>query len=146
MASSTSAAPTTSGIPAAIQNPFDFGYEGRVGISRELSDRRSHIDLAIFIYTSQSQLVPQSLQYEYLLSRGYYSAEELDDHPGRPRRSADEEVKKAATELTKMREYNEYVVRKGVERLRAELARLEFLCSEFEICLCPLCCERDLST
>lgn len=113
-------------IATAISDPFGHGYKGRIGVSRELSTRRGGIAAIVRQFAARSRPAPPSSQYAYLISHGYYSAEELQNHPGcppPPKKQATEilpaqEDKKRAAEEERMREENEYVAK--VEREKWE--------------------------
>lgn len=137
----------------AIQDPFGFGYEGRVAVSRELSRRRAGITAVFSHYESRSKPAPHSVQYQYLLAHGHYTPEELKDHPGRPPRrdqapettSADENTD--AVEEMRMKEQNEYLARKEDERWKDREARLRrwrasYDDTEAEECSCWYCLGR----
>lgn len=110
-------------IATAIQDPFGHGYEGRIAVSRELSTRRAGIAAVVRQFAGRSRPAPPSSQYQYLVSYGYYSAEELKSHPGCPPPKiqateltpAQEEAKKAAEE-ERMRGENEYVAKVEKEK------------------------------
>ena len=135
-----------------IQDPFDFGYEGRVAISRELSRRRAGITAALTRYTSRIELVPHSLQYQYLLSHGYYTTEELKDHPGRPLEPGFTSVDREDTidaqwkiaENRRMIAQSEYLAKKEEKRWQDREARLRrwrasFDDSTYSSCHCRFC-------
>ena len=110
-------------IATAIEDPFGHGYEGRIAVSRELSTRRAGIAAVIRQFAARSRPAPSSSQYQYLISYGYYSAEELKGHPGCPAPKthatestpAQEEAKRAKEE-ERMREENEYVAKVEKEK------------------------------
>ena len=135
-------------ITNAIHDPFGFGYEGRVAISRELSRRRVGITADVSQYASESKPAPDSIQYQYLLSHGYYSIEELEDHPGRPPKNAPiikaaEGGSSQAADETWMREQNEIQAKKEEKIWRARQERRlrwrrpRWDNSEFEPSRCP---------
>lgn len=121
----------TTPLSIAIQDPFGFGYEGRIGVTREFSSRRAGMAAVLSQYAQRSTPAPPSVQYWYLLYHGYYTADELINHPGRPARqdqtpearAAEEESNRAAEEI-RMREQNEYLAERGEERWRNRAARI----------------------
>ena len=72
-------------ITAAIEDPFDYGYEGRVPVDRQLSARRKPIATILSHYAAKGIFAPLDVQYEYLVCYGFYTPEELKDHPGYPK-------------------------------------------------------------
>lgn len=70
-------------ITTAIEDPYGHGFEGRVQVDRQSSERRKHIATVVRHFSMHSLLAPAAVQYEYLLCYGYYTAEEMKDHPGR---------------------------------------------------------------
>ena len=70
-------------IITAIKDPYGYGFEGRVGGDHQFSERRKQIATALRQFSNHSFLAPVAVQYEYLLCYGYYTAEEMKDHPGR---------------------------------------------------------------
>ena len=137
-----------------IQDPFGFGYEGRVAVSHELSRRRAGIAAVLSQYASRSKPAPHSVQYQYLLSNGYYSPEELKDHPGHPPRkdkaleSSSTEESNKALEETRMREQNEYLAEKEEKRWKAREARMRrwrgrYRATDDGNCQCAFCLDRQ---
>ena len=118
----TMALPTN--IATAIQDPFGHGYEGRIAVSRDFSTRRAGIAAVVRQFAARSKPAPPSSQYQYLISYGYYSAEELKGHPGCPPLKiqateptpAEEEEAKRAAEEERMRGENEYVAKVEKEK------------------------------
>ena len=70
-------------LNTAIEDPYGYGFEGRVAVDRHSSERRKHVATVIRQFSTHSLLAPVAVQYEYLLCYGYYTAEEMKDHPGR---------------------------------------------------------------
>ena len=139
-------------ITTVIQDPFGFGYEGRVAVSRELSRRRAVIATVLSQFASRSKPAPHSVQYQYFLSHGYYSPEELKDHPGNPSKkdkdleSPSAEESNEAAEETRMREQNEYLAKKELKRWWAREARMRRWGARYHVmdgrdCGCAFCLE-----
>ena len=70
-------------ITNAIKDPYGYGFEGRVALDIPSSERRNRIFTVIRQFSAHSLPAPAAVQYEYLLCYGYYTAEEMKDHPGR---------------------------------------------------------------
>ena len=70
-------------ITPAIQDPYGYGFEGRVALDFPSSERRNRVATVIRQFSAHSLPAPAAVQYEYLLCHGYYTAEEMKDHPGR---------------------------------------------------------------
>lgn len=118
-------------ITSAIQDPFGYGYEGRIAISRLFADRRAGIAAVVRQYAARSILAPHSVQYEYLICHGYYTAEELKDHPGCQTTKGEskettpgEDMEKEAETEEKMREQVEHVAEMEQKRWEWREARL----------------------
>lgn len=92
-------------VSSAVQNPFDYGYEGRIGVDRESSDRRKYIAPVLRQFAVRNLLAPEKAQYEYLLCYGYYTGHELRTHPARPKATLAQEENAKTEEAAEMKEH-----------------------------------------
>ena len=63
----------------AIHDPFGYGYEGRIGVDRETSTRRKGIAAVLHQFATRGLKAPEAAQYDYLITHGFYTAEELKE-------------------------------------------------------------------
>ena len=63
----------------AIRDPFGYGHEGRIGVDRETSARRKGIAAVLHQFAKRGLQAPDAAQYEYLITHGFYTVEELKE-------------------------------------------------------------------
>ena len=68
-------------INRKVGNPLGFGYEGRIALSSSDSAYQPNVDAIVDWYNSRSRPVSGDVQIMYLHCHGYYTLEELLQHP-----------------------------------------------------------------
>ena len=63
----------------AIHDPFGHGHEGRIGVDRETFARRKGIAAVLHQFATRGLKALEAAQYEYLITHGFYTTEELED-------------------------------------------------------------------
>lgn len=63
----------------ALHDPFGHGYEGRIGVDRETSAHRKGIAAVLHQFAARGIKAPEAAQYDYLITHGFYTVEELNE-------------------------------------------------------------------
>ena len=63
----------------ALNDPFGYGFEGRIAVDRQASARRKGIAAVLAQFAARGMQAPATVQYNYFLTHGFYTAEELKE-------------------------------------------------------------------